>query len=530
SVSHVVDALTYEPSLFSPQLLRTLDQFDQDDALIASLSLSIQRLANFIDQASHNYIGFSSCESYARSQRACQILQAILPDYYADVNKNQSIYDTLRDRNWSSNCDLPAACFVTPEHPAQVAISIQVITRFRSKFAVRSGGHNPNPGFAGVGLEGVTIDTQRFQKLQLSNDKLTTIVGAGLRFGAVQEFLAPHDVAVVSGRNVDVGVSGLLLGGGHPIINSMTGLAADNIKSIKIVLSDSTLVTASRNENEDLFRALKGGGNNFGIVTEFELYTTMPNSIWYHTASYDLSKPREVLNAFVEVQRNMERDPKAGIQMTYTPNGFTVVFVYGEHTEDPAVFSPFRHLVSTAVIPKTNGTALNFIKLQSPAQPKCMRDTVASTTLPETDLYIEVFNQYIATVMAHKNTSAAFVLPIQTFNSEAARIADRNGGNVLGTSYRAQTWWNPIAQWTDPAESTSIRRDLLELGDFITKRAQAKGLHDKFIFSNIAAGDQNVLASYGRQNMELLRLVSKEYDGTSAFQTLQNGGFLISKS
>ena len=99
---------------------------------------------------------------------------------------------------------------------------------------MRSGGHNPNPGFAAVGEDGVTIDTQRFTALELNSDKSIATVGAGLRFGAVLDFLDKHGVAVVSGRNRDVGVTGLLLGGGHPIINSLTGMAADNIHSAEV--------------------------------------------------------------------------------------------------------------------------------------------------------------------------------------------------------------------------------------------------------------------------------------------------------
>lgn len=113
-------------------------------------------------------------------------------------------------------------------------MALQIINFAQSKFAVRTGGHNPNPGFAGVGEEGVTIDTQGFDTLQLSADKTVVTVGAGLRFGAVQTYLDQYGVAVVSGRNKDVGVSGLLLGGGHPIINSLTGLAADNIQSAEV--------------------------------------------------------------------------------------------------------------------------------------------------------------------------------------------------------------------------------------------------------------------------------------------------------
>jgi len=70
--------------------------------------------------------------------------------------------------------------------------------------------------------------------LELSADKTTATVGAGLRFGAVQSYLDQQGVAVVSGKNKDVGVGGFLLGGGHPIINSLTGLGADNIQSATV--------------------------------------------------------------------------------------------------------------------------------------------------------------------------------------------------------------------------------------------------------------------------------------------------------
>ncbi|KAI1458183.1 hypothetical protein F4805DRAFT_150434 [Annulohypoxylon moriforme] len=520
-----------QESSFSSALLKTLESFPSSNPIIASLNTAIQDSGDVLDEASHQHKDARSLQSSSGSQIACYILEYILPSYYVDSTTNQSAYNTLREKNWSNNCQLPAACFITPEHPAQVAVALQIISRFQSKFAVRTAGHNPNPGFAGVGEEGVTIDTQRFQTLELSADKSFATIGAGLRFGPIQEFLDSQGVAVVSGRNEYVGVSGLILGGGHPIINSLTGLAADNIKSIEIVLSDFRVVTASLTEHSDLFRALKGGGNNFGIVTKFELYTSMPREIWYRNTVYNASNPRAILNALVEVQRNMEEDPYAGIQMTCSSAGFTVAFVYGKPTSNPAVFAPFNQFIPASErTPPTNGTTLEFIKLQSPVQGSASRGTASVTTLPDTDLYVDVYNKFLSVAEANKNTSAGFLLPIPTFGSSAAHIAVRNGGNVLGTSARAQAWWNPIAEWTNPASDTQVHNSLLMIADYIKERAQAKGLYDPFIFSNVAAHDQNVLGSYGQQNLDFLRGVSQKYDPWGTFQTLQNGGFLVSRS
>ncbi|KAI1468197.1 FAD-binding domain-containing protein [Daldinia caldariorum] len=516
---------------FSEQLLDTLESFPSSDPIVSELSAAIRNSSALLDQAPSQNSAISARASTFQAQVACQLLRYILPDSYTDATTNQTNYVTLRDKNWSSNCDLPAACFITPEHPIQVAVALQVISRVQSNFAVRSGGHNPNPGFAGIGQDGVTIDTQRFSHLSLSADKSYATVGAGLRFGPVQEYLDSQGVAVVSGRNKYVGVSGLLLGGGHPIINSLTGLAADNIKSMEVVLSDFRVVTASRTENSDLFRALKGGGNNFGIVTKFELYTKMPRNLWYRNAIYAASDAKAVFQALAEVQNNMEEDPKAGIQMTCSPDGFTVAFVYGEPTNDPAVFAPFSKLVPTSErTPPINGTTLEFIQLQSPPQPEASRDTVGVTTIPDADLYLDLYNQYLTINAANNGTSAAFLLVIQTLGAAAVRVAECNGGNALGTSERALTLWNPISTWTDPADGNKVHNVLTQIGNYIKDQSQAKNLYDPLIFANIAAHDQKVLASYGSQNLNFLLGVSQKYDRSSTFQRLQNGGFLVSRS
>ncbi|KAI8957385.1 FAD-binding domain-containing protein [Daldinia sp. FL1419] len=522
-------AIQVREESFSEQLLDSLGSFSSSDPIITQLNAAIRNSSALLDQASSQVI--SARASSFQAQVACQLLRYILPDSYTDTKTNQTAYVTLLEKNWSSNCDLPAACFITPEHPVQVAVALQVISRLQSKFAVRSGGHNPNPGFAGIGQEGVTIDTQRFSSLSLSADKLYATVGAGLRFGPVQEYLDSRGVAVVSGRNKYVGVSGLLLGGGHPIINSLTGLAADNIKSMEVVLSDFRVVTASKRENSDLFRALKGGGNNFGIVTKFELYTKMPRNIWYRNAIYAASDAKAVLKALAEVQEKMEGDSKAGIQMTCSPDGFTVAFVYGEPTNDPAVFAPFANIKPLSErTPPTNGTTLEFIQLQSPPQPEASRDTVGVTTIPDADMYLDLYNKYLTINAANNGTSAAFLLVIQTLGAAAARAADCNGGNVLGTSKRALTLWNPISTWTDPADDKQVHSVLTQIGDYVKSRSQARKLYDPFIFANIAARDQNVLASYGSQNLNFLRTVSQKYDRSGTFQRLQNGGFLVSRS
>ncbi|KAK7732521.1 hypothetical protein SLS53_008406 [Cytospora paraplurivora] len=153
---------------------------------------------------------------------------------------------------------------------------------------------------------------------------------------------------------------------------------------------------------------------------------------------------------------------------------------------------------------------------------------ITTTTLPDTDLYLEIYSRFISTAKANKDALAVFGLPIQKSGPAAAQVAKRNSSNIIGISprQRDQTWWNPIAPWTNSADDGKVHDALLKLADYISGLSQARGIYGPFIFSNIASHGQNVLASYGSQDLDFLRAVSAKYGPTGIFQRLQNGGFL----
>lgn len=81
------------------------------------------------------------------------------------------------------------------------------------KFAVRSGGHSPNPGWASITQSGILIDLSALNNITVSEDKSTITVGPGQRWGDVYDFLDSYGVGVIGGRIPHVGVGGLILGG-----------------------------------------------------------------------------------------------------------------------------------------------------------------------------------------------------------------------------------------------------------------------------------------------------------------------------
>lgn len=98
-------------------------------------------------------------------------------------------------------------------------------------------------------------------------------IEAGARWGSVFEHIERTGKTITGGREGNVGVAGLTLGGGASFHSARRGFACDDVVNYEVVLGDGSIVQANEEENPDLFKALKGGSNNFGIVTRFDMKT-----------------------------------------------------------------------------------------------------------------------------------------------------------------------------------------------------------------------------------------------------------------
>lgn len=173
-------------------------------------------------------------------------------------------YTSLTEENWSQSCWLPAACVAQPTCAADVQHLVTALVAAEVPFAIRAGGHSPSPHDAAINTTGVLIALDKLD--QVAYDPATTLVtlGTGARWDAVYTRLDSHNVTMVGGRVMPVGVGGLTLGGGLSYLSDLYGMVCDNVASFEVVLADGSLVEASSTSNPDLFWALKGGSNNFG--------------------------------------------------------------------------------------------------------------------------------------------------------------------------------------------------------------------------------------------------------------------------
>jgi FAD/FMN-containing dehydrogenase len=133
--------------------------------------------------------------------------------------------------------------------------------------AVRGGGHSV-PGF-GTADDAIVVDLSGLTRIEVDAANRTAKVGGGATWAMMNDATMAHGLATTGGIVASTGVGGLTLGGGIGYLTRAHGLSCDNLTSAVVVLADGSIVTASEREHPDLFWALRGGGGNFGVVTEF---------------------------------------------------------------------------------------------------------------------------------------------------------------------------------------------------------------------------------------------------------------------
>ncbi|KIJ32108.1 hypothetical protein M422DRAFT_266198 [Sphaerobolus stellatus SS14] len=251
-----------------------------------------------------------------------------------------------------SSSDVAIAA-VQPGTPQDVAAILKVIADNGVDFAIKGGGHNTNPGFSST--KGIQICMMRIinKSFDSTNGQLT--IGAGCLFDEVYRYVEQFNVNVVGGSaTAGVGVAGYLLGGGYSLKTNQYGLGMDNIVAMEVALPDGTLqyVDAIGN-NTALFEVVKGGGSNFGIVTQFVLQTH--TQLLLHTGTYNYDNEAvvpQVIDAMMSFI-DSNKDPKATFegffQYSATNTGplftISVQWLYdGPVMPNPNPFQPFQDI------------------------------------------------------------------------------------------------------------------------------------------------------------------------------------------
>ena len=264
-------------------------------------------------------------------------------------------YDDAR-AVWNAMIDRKPALIARCRNSRDVANTLLYARKNDYPVSIRGGGHNV-AGHA-VCDDGIMIDLGNMRGVSIDPDARTARVAGGATWADVDAASQAHGLATPGGLISDTGVAGLTLSGGIGWLRSRHGLCIDNMLSVEIVTADGEIRRASEAENADLFWAVRGGGGNFGVITEFEfrLHPLGPE-VMFCAPIYALECGAEPIRAWRDFLAN--KSDRIGSLVEFSTVGesedfpseswgkqvYTIAAVYaGDAEEGERVMQPLREL------------------------------------------------------------------------------------------------------------------------------------------------------------------------------------------
>lgn len=197
---------------------------------------------------------------------------------------------------WNARFDRRPGLIVRCADTADVQHTVDFVRAEKVLVAVRGAGHS----FAGHSVcdDGLVIDLSGMKALRIDPNEAIVHAESGLVARELDTATEAPGLAMVLGGCGSVGIGGFTLGGGEGALSGKYGLSCDNLLSATVVLADARLVTASTDQNPDLFWALRGGGGNFGVVTSFRFRAHPITEVVAGRLVYALSKAPAVLRGY----------------------------------------------------------------------------------------------------------------------------------------------------------------------------------------------------------------------------------------
>jgi FAD/FMN-containing dehydrogenase len=240
--------------------------------------------------------------------------------------------------------DVAPAAVLSATGPADVSTAIRWSRDHRMSIVARGGGHS----YAGYSVNrGLVLDLRRVDGVHVDPSTGLVTVGGGTQMRKIYAALREHDLCFPLGNGDDVGIGGLVLGGGVSVVSRAMGLTCDTLVSTDVVLADGSTVTCSETENPDLFWACRGGGGgNFGVNTSFTFQARPVVPTATCLVLWEWSHAFEVLTTMQEVMRRAPNEFAARIGVSRAAGEEGVVSAIGQHLGSAA---ELRELLAPAL-------------------------------------------------------------------------------------------------------------------------------------------------------------------------------------
>ena len=387
--------------------------------------------------------------------------------------------------------------------------------------AVRGGGHSV-AGYSTI-EGGLLLDLGLMKDITVDPDARIARVQPGVVWGELDRTTQAHGLATTGGRMTTTGVAGFTLGSGSGWLERLYGSACDNLLAVEMVTADGAVVRASEAENPQLFWGLRGGGGNFGVVTEFtfRLHPVGPD-VYGGLLMYPRSQAPEVLRHVRDFLQDAPREVCGGMLcMTAPPAPFvppdlqgkpalTVLAAYwGDVGAGAAALAPLREL-APAVDLLGPTTYLDIQAITDAGNPPGRRNYWRSELLPAAP--DEMLDAFIACAAGATSPASSLILGrLGGAHGDVAEDATALGG-------RAAEWlFHCYSIWTDDDDARHIgwaRSTAAALRPWTMAGMALNFMSD--------IDESRVRATFGAQKYARLAALKKRWDPENAFSMNQN--------
>ncbi|KAF2704599.1 FAD-binding domain-containing protein [Pleomassaria siparia CBS 279.74] len=409
------------------------------------------------------------------------------------LSDGTSAYDSFTGSYWSAQQgELNPSCVFKPAKTVDVSTLVLIARLYQCPFAVKGGGHAAWAGASSI-EDGITVSMENFKQVQVSSNKQTVDIGPGLRWVDVYTAVEKDGLSVVGGRMAPVGVSGLILGGGISHFSNRLGWACDNVASFELVTASGFAITVSPTSYADLYWALRGGGNNFGIVTNFKLVASPLGQMWGGQRIYLEDTFTDILNAINQFANITSIQDTTGLR-----NMSEMANLLNEGAPAPGAYQTWW-----GISLKMDRQFLQFI--------------------------LDTFYAQEATVADVEKI--LLIMAIQPITEGVLKAMQKNNGNALGLDPKNGPYFilNFNAAWNNKEDEPKFHHVIATTIDLVKAEAKRRSLDNTFVYLNYASEYQDTIGSYGAANKQRLITISNKYDPTQVFQYLQPGGFKLTK-
>ncbi len=420
---------------------------------------------------------------------------------------------------FNATIDRRPAAIVRPDSAPDVAAAVRWARANDLPIAVRGGGHSV-AGHA-TADDALVIDLRRLRDISVDPAGRRVTVGGGALWIEVDEATTAHGLAMTGGTFGDTGVGGLTLGGGLGFLMGTGGLTCDHLVRAEVVTADGSIVIAGEDGDPELLWALRGGGGNFGIVTEFEFALRPVGPIYSGDLSVPLRSAPQALEAIAELARTapeelvifavapaaLTSEDGAESEAAADPM-FNISLVFqGTPEEAEAVIRPLRALPLAGDTLKV----MTYLEVQASSGqlPFGLRHYWKGHFLRELDAgAIEA----IGGALASTPDTESFVL-LEAISGAARR--EPAGGAAFG---QREARWNvsAIAIWQDPDDDArQLAWARTAADDLLPSSLTGAGYAN---YAPVDEAPERVQAAYGLERYRRLSEIKRRYDPDNVFR------------